>query len=132
MKHADLAQRAALLVSVRWLLWPLAGALAAVSVLVFPSIGILIALCTAAAAVSARRRGSADGAAAGVVAGVGAVLLAIGLANLGYDPCPSSGTVTLAPGQSSSSCGGTSPVPWLAVGSALLLAGIGNRLTGGR
>lgn len=107
----------------RWALWVLAGALAALTVLGMASIGIFVAPFTVAAFGAAGRWGGEERVIFGIAAGVGLTLVAIGVLNLDYTPCPSSGTLVLRPGQDEVGCGGTNPVPWFAVGGALMLAG---------
>lgn len=60
----------------------------------------------------------------GVVSGTGFVCLGIALANRSYDPCPPSGQVTIQPGETSTTCGGLDPLPWLSAGVVLLAAGV--------
>jgi hypothetical protein len=61
----------------------------------------------------------------GLLEGVGAVGLVIGLINLDYRPCPTSETITLAPGeQIEASCGGLDGLPFLVAGLALMAIGL--------
>ena len=59
---------------------------------------------------------------AGFVAGVGLVILGIGIANLGVNPCPEAGTGT---GSEVGGCGGTNPRPWLGTGILILTDSLG-------
>ncbi len=58
----------------------------------------------------------------GFVAGVGLVILVVGLANLGANPCPETGTGT---GSEVGGCGGTDPRPWLGTGVLILTGSVG-------
>jgi hypothetical protein len=60
--------------------------------------------------------------AAGFVSGVGVMLIVVAFLNQDYRPC-GSGVVTLEPGQTSVSCGGLDPRPWLVSGLAVFTAG---------
>ena len=93
--------------NVRWLLWPLAGALSAFTVLAILSIGIFVAPLTLAALLAAIRWGGA-GEVEGLVAGAGVTLAAIGALNPDWR------------------------TTFLPAGCALLLGGIGARLIGAR
>lgn len=61
----------------------------------------------------------------GVPAGVAGLCLLIAALNANYRPCPADGSVTLGAGQTSASCGGFDPMPWLATGVVLAVLGIG-------
>ena len=63
---------------------------------------------------------------AGLLAGMAALSLLVGVANLGSTPCPATGSGSVhagGAGATTSSCGGLDPWPWLAGG--LVLAGLG-------
>jgi hypothetical protein len=60
--------------------------------------------------------------AAGFVSGIGVTLLVIAFVNRNYRPC-GSGIVRLQPGETSFSCGGLNPQPWLVSGLALFASG---------
>ncbi|MGH3023512.1 MAG: hypothetical protein ACRDNI_07650 [Gaiellaceae bacterium] len=60
----------------------------------------------------------------GVVSGTGLVCLGIALANRSYDPCPPQGQLTIPPGETSATCGGLDPLPWLVAGVLLLAVGV--------
>lgn len=73
----------------------------------------------------------------GAVAGAGLVCLGIAFGARDYNPCPPGGSLRVPPGETSVSCGGFDPVPWLAAGLVLVLAGalaygVGRRLQAGR
>ena len=91
--------------TLRWFLWPVAGALAALTFLAILSIGIFIAPLAFLALLAATRWGG-DGVAEGLITGAGITLVGIGLINLRY---------TYA---------------WLAIGCAFLMVGIGKRAIG--
>ena len=57
-------------------------------------------------------------AAGGVMAGMGAILLLIGLLNLDYNPCSDP-----QGDYDGGDCGGWNPVPWLVAGSGLIFGG---------
>ena len=61
----------------------------------------------------------------GLVAGVGALILFIGIIHIGDTPCPDgeSGTVSTETSPEFTSCGGLDAAPWLAVGATTLVAG---------
>ncbi|HSK14654.1 MAG TPA: hypothetical protein VK915_00655 [Gaiellaceae bacterium] len=59
----------------------------------------------------------------GGASGAGLVLLAVAFLNRDATPCPESGELTVQPGQTSITCGGSDPVPWLVAGGVLLAAG---------
>ena len=61
----------------------------------------------------------------GLLAGAAGVALVLGVVNLGYQPCPESGTLTMLSGEGSSSCGGVAPAPFFVVGVALMILGLG-------
>lgn len=56
------------------------------------------------------------------LAGPGLLLLAIGISNIGYVPCPPDG-ITLQSGQSAQ-CGGAPPTPWIVAGLAVAMFGL--------
>ena len=89
------------------MLWPLAGALSAFTVLAILSIGIFVSPLTLLALLAAVRWGG-EGEAEGLIAGAGLTLATIGALNSDWTSS------------------------FLPVGSAMLLAGIGIRLIGGR
>ena len=103
--------------------WALSFALLTYAVLGMLSVGrFILPVAIVALTLSAWHFRAWPEAATGALLGVGGVLLAIGFLNLGTVPCPQSGTMTLAPGESWS-CGGRDPVPWLVTG--IVLAGTG-------
>ena len=61
----------------------------------------------------------------GLISGIGVFLLFIGVVHLRDTPCPPSGIVISADISGVYSCGGLDSKPWLIVGSAVFVAGIG-------
>jgi len=59
----------------------------------------------------------------GAVAGAGLVCLGIAFGARDYNPCPPGGSLRVPPGETSVSCGGFDPLPWLVAGLALVIAG---------
>lgn len=102
--------------------WGAAGVLCTTAVLGMLSYGLFVLPFAALAVISAARRFPASRDILGLCFGVGPTLIVIGLGSLDYRPLPSSGVVTLAPGESSVTYGGMNPVPWLISGTALSLA----------
>ncbi len=104
--------------------WGFAGALLTFSAVAAASLGLfvlpvaLIVPAIMAKRVGPVRRGTAV---AGALAGAAAVVLFVGVANLGSTPCPSSGSGAIGSGgfTGATSCGGFDPWPWLAVGFVL-------------
>lgn len=115
--------------TVRWLLWVLAGALCCLTLLAMLSIGFLIAPFAALAILAATRWAGNEPILPGLLAGAGLIVIAIGVINLGNTPCPSSGGGYSAAGDTSEfSCGGMSPTPWLVIGASLIVAGLATAL----
>jgi hypothetical protein len=104
--------------------WSLAVGIVAIAVLSLPSLGLfLLPVALAACALAAIRNRAWPEGASGVLVGTGVAGLLVGFLNLGYVPC-SSGPMELAPGESSYSCGGFDPRPWLVAGVLLLGGGL--------
>jgi hypothetical protein len=59
----------------------------------------------------------------GALSGAGLVCLGIAFGARDYSPCPPGGSLTVPPGETSVSCGGFDPLPWLVAGLALVVAG---------
>jgi hypothetical protein len=59
----------------------------------------------------------------GALPGAGLVCLGIAFGARDYSPCPPEGSLTIPPGETSVSCGGFDPLPWLVAGLALVVAG---------
>ena len=59
----------------------------------------------------------------GAVAGAGLVCLGIAFVARDHSPCPPGGSLTIPPGETSVSCGGFDPLPWLVAGLSLVVAG---------
>ena len=100
--------------------WSAAGVLCTTAVLGMLSYGLFVLPFAALAVLSAARRFGPGRGALGLFVGAGLTLIVIGLGNLDYRPLPSSGVVTLAPGQTSVSYGGMDPTPWLVAGAILV------------
>jgi hypothetical protein len=60
----------------------------------------------------------------GLIAGFGAVLLYVGVSNIGTVPCPQSTISTTGGPGSSATCGGMNASPWLAVGATLVVGAL--------
>ena len=101
--------------------WAGAGVLVSLSLAAAASFGLFLLPVAGAAIVLLARRGGAWPVPLGVVAGVGVTLLALAALNLDSAPCTGT-TLTVAPGETSVSCGGFDPRPF-AVAGALLVAG---------
>ena len=72
----------------------------------------------------------------GALTGAGLFCLGIGYSARDYSPCPPGGSLRVPPGETSVSCGGFDPLPWLVAGLALALVGalaygVGRRLQAG-
>lgn len=57
----------------------------------------------------------------GAPAGIAGLCFLIAAVNANAQPCPAQGAQTLSPGESSASCGGRDPLPWLVAGAVLVL-----------
>jgi hypothetical protein len=107
--------------------WAGAFAIATLALLGMASIGMLIVpIAMAAAVVAARRNRMWPESFFGGLVGVAAMILIVGLSNLGSTPCPDGPSVSvLMPGQTQiMRCGGSDPTAWLAVGGTLAAAGL--------
>jgi hypothetical protein len=103
-------------------LWAGAGVLVSFSLAGAASIGpIVLPFAALAVVLLARRRGTEGTELLGLAAGFGLTLLGLAALNLDYTPCTGAG-VTVAPGETSASCGGWNPLPF-AIAGAVLLAG---------
>jgi len=107
-----------------FLAWAVSGALASLTIAAAPSFGIFLLPVAVAVALLVARTVRAWPEALGALEGVAAAALLVGLLNLGYTACPTSGVVTLAPGQQSVECGGLEPAPFLIAGGVLAIAGL--------
>lgn len=101
--------------------WGAAGVLCTTAFLGMLSYGLFVLPFAGLAVISAARRFPAGRDVLGLCFGVGLTLTVIGLGNLDYRPLPSSGVVTLAPGETSVTYGGMDPRPWLIAGTVLAL-----------
>jgi hypothetical protein len=104
--------------------WGVSGALLGLSFLGAASIGLFVFPFTLLAAFVTLRRASRWPEAVGVVGGAGAVFLLLAFLNRNYTPCSESSTLTIGPGETSATCGGFDPLPWLIVGLALVGASL--------
>ena len=103
--------------------WAIAGALWSVTLISFVGLFTLpfaLLLTGLLVRYSPQRRD-----ALGLLAGAAGVALVLGVVNLGYQPCPESGTLTILSGEGSSSCGGFAPAPFFVVGVVLMILGFG-------
>jgi hypothetical protein len=111
-----------------FLVWILGWALLTLSGLGALSIGILVlpfAILTLVLA--ARRNAPWPVPVSALPMGIGAMLLWVGMTNVGSNPCPMvdggyRGVDTLRPGERSS-CGGRDPTWWLVIGGSLVAIG---------
>jgi hypothetical protein len=107
----------------RWFgAWGLAGGLVFFSLLTGLSIGFLLLPFAALAVWFVARSAAGWPEILGVVLGAAAVCLAVAVTNRDYTACPE-GPITVPPGQTSFSCGGLDPLPWLVAGLVLAAAG---------
>jgi hypothetical protein len=107
----------------RWFCaWAVAGGLVFLSLLTGFSIGVFILPFAALAVWFVARTARAWPELFGVGTGAGAVCLLVAALNREYNPCPE-GPITVPPGETSYSCGGLDPLPWLVAGIVLGLAG---------
>ena len=104
--------------------WGAAGLLCTTAILSLLSYGLFVLPFAALAVFSAARRFSLGRGTLGLFVGAGLTLIVIGLGSLDYRPLPSSGVVTLAPGQTSVSYGGMDPTPWLVAGAILVVTSL--------
>ncbi|CAN5821797.1 hypothetical protein BH20ACT7_BH20ACT7_04380 [soil metagenome] len=103
--------------------WTGAGALLSFSVVTGFTIGMFLVPLVLAALWTVARRARLWPEGLGLIAGVAATCLVVVLLNLDYQPCPPSGSATLAPGtQATGSCGGFDPVGWAVASVALASA----------
>jgi hypothetical protein len=107
----------------RWFAaWAVVGGLVAVAVLGALSIGIFVLPFAGLGLWLLLRSGRRWPELLGAVSGAGIVCLAVAAINRDSAPCPD-GPVVLAPGETSLSCGGFDPLPWLIAGGLLSVAG---------
>jgi hypothetical protein len=104
--------------------WSAAGLLSTSAILSLPSYGLFVLPFAVLAVFTAAGRFSFGRGTLGLCVGAGLALIAVGLANPDYRPLPPSGTVSLAPGQTSVTYGGLNPTPWLVAGSILVVASL--------
>jgi len=117
--------------------WLLVGGLISFAILGAASIGLLAVPFVVILIVMMRRARPPAHSLLGLIAGVGVMLMFIGVLNLGHTPCDETGT--LVDGEvvfgyveegseedgAETSCGGWPPAPWLLVGGAAFAAGAG-------
>lgn len=107
----------------RWFAaWGLAGGLVFFALLTGLSIGIFVVPFAALAVWFVARTAGGWPELLGVAVGAGAVCLVVFVRNRDHNPCPE-GEITVPPGQTSYSCGGFDPLPWLIAGLALTVIG---------
>ena len=104
--------------------WGVSGALLSLSFLGAASVGLFLFPFALLAVFVTSRRASRWPEAVGVVGGAGAVFLVVAFLNRNYTPCSESGALTIGPGETSATCGGFDPLPWLMVGLALVTASL--------
>jgi hypothetical protein len=104
--------------------WTLVGASLTLSFLTGFSIGLLLLPFALGLLVLVTRLSPHLPEASGFVSGIGLTLIVVAYLNRDNEPCPASGTLELAPGQHSVSCGGLDPHPWLYSGIALTATGL--------
>ena len=104
--------------------WALSGFLTSFAVITGFSIGVLILpFAIVSVAFSAMRAGTSAGL-LGFPLGVGITALAIGVLHWGDTPCREQGSVGISLGETSGSCGGFDPVPWLVAGLIFVAIGV--------
>jgi hypothetical protein len=114
--------------------WAVAGGLLALSLVSFAGLFLLpVALVACWLAGRITRSGVEL---LGALPGAGLVCLGIAFGARDYSPCPPGGSLRIPPGETSVSCGGFDPLPWLVAGLALMVAGalacgVGRRLQAG-
>jgi hypothetical protein len=101
--------------------WVVAGGLLTFSVLSWVGFFLLPAALVACWLAGRITRSSVD--LLGALPGAGLVCLGIAFGARDYSPCPPGGSLRVPPGETSVSCGGFDPLPWLVAGLALALAG---------
>jgi hypothetical protein len=114
--------------------WAVAGGLLTFSLLSWVGLFLLPAALVACWLAGRSARSSLE--LLGAVAGAGLVCLGIAFGARDYSPCPPGGSLRVPPGETSVSCGGFDPLPWLVAGLALVLVGalaygVGRRLQAG-
>jgi hypothetical protein len=103
-----------------FVVWTGVGAVLLFSILDLPGYGLLVApIAIVAFAIALRKAPRLWPEVLGLVEGAGATCLLLAYLNRDYRPCPS-GPIILGPGQSSFSCGGAPPQPWLIAGALLV------------
>ncbi len=115
--------------------WLLVGGLLGFAVLGAASVGVLALPFVVILVVMMVRARPPSHSLLGLIAGVGVLLVFIGIINLGNTPCDETGTLVdgvivfgyveggSAEDGAETSCGGFAPAPWLAVGGTALAAG---------
>jgi hypothetical protein len=101
--------------------WVVAGGLLAFSLLSWVGLFLLPAALVGCWLAARSTRSTLE--LLGALPGVGLVCLGIAFGARDYSPCPPGGSLTVPPGETSVSCGGFDPVPWLVAGLALVVAG---------
>jgi hypothetical protein len=107
----------------RWFAaWAAVGGLVAFTLLGAATIGVFVLAFAVLAVVLVLRSGRLWPELLGAVFGIGVLCLVVGALHRDYAPCPDGGLV-VPPGETSVSCGGADPVPWLIAGTLLSVAG---------
>ena len=101
--------------------WVVAGGLLAFSLLSWVGLFLLPAALVGCWLAARSTRSNLE--LLGALPGAGLVCLGIAFGARDYSPCPPGGSLTVPPGETSVSCGGFDPVPWLVAGLALVVAG---------
>jgi hypothetical protein len=104
--------------------WTVVGATLTLSFLTGFSIGLLLLPFALVLLVLVTRLSPQLPEASGFVSGIGLILIVVAYLNRDDAPCPANGTLQLAPGQHSVSCGGFDPHPWLYTGIAITATGL--------
>ncbi len=101
--------------------WVLAGGLLTFSLLSWVGLFLLPAALVACWLAGRITRSGVE--LLGALPGAGLVCLGIAFGARDYSPCPPGGSLRVPPGETSVSCGGFDPLPWLVAGLALAFAG---------
>jgi hypothetical protein len=114
--------------------WAVAGGLLALSLLSWVGLFLLPVALLACWLAGRSARSSLE--LLGALAGAGLVCLGIAYGARDYSPCPPGGSLRVPPGETSVSCGGFDPLPWLVAGLALVVVsglayGVGRRVQAG-
>jgi hypothetical protein len=111
--------------------WAVAGGLLALSLLSWVGLFLLPVALVACWLAGRGARSSLE--LLGAPAGAGLFCLGIAFGARDHSPCPPGGSLRVPPGETSVTCGGFDPLPWLVAGLVLVLVGalaygVGRRL----